>query len=84
MEKRTSRVLVLAGGIVALFVATIAILLNVIPGPHRSLDYLVIGAVATFLSMILLWVVMIQGWLPVEASKPRLAASEPDEPTDQE
>jgi NADH:ubiquinone oxidoreductase subunit 6 (subunit J) len=82
MEKRSSRVLVLAGAILVLFISTVAILLNVIPGPHRNLDYLVIGAVATFLSMILLWVVMIQGWLQVEASKPRLAASEPDEPTE--
>lgn len=58
MEKRTSRLLTLGGGIVVLFVATIAILLKVIPEPHRNLDYLVIGAVATFLSMILLWVAM--------------------------
>lgn len=48
----------LGGGIVVLFVATIAILLKVIPQPHRNLDYLVIGAVATFLSMILLWIAL--------------------------
>ena len=58
MEKRTSRWLMLGGGIVVLFVATIAILLKVIPQPHRNLDYLVIGAVATFLSMILLWIAL--------------------------
>ncbi len=58
MEKRTSRWLTLGGGIVVLFVATIAILLKVIPQPHRNLDYLVIGAVATFLSMILLWIAL--------------------------
>lgn len=46
----------LGAGILVLFVASIAILLKVIPEPHRNLDYLVIGAVATFLSMILLWV----------------------------
>lgn len=61
MEKRTSRWLTLGGGIVVLFVATIAVLLKVIPEPHRNLDYLVIGAVATFLSMILLWVAMMYG-----------------------
>ena len=61
MEKRTSRWLTLGGGIVVLFVASIAILLKVIPEPHRNLDYLVIGAVATFLSMILLWVALMFG-----------------------
>ena len=61
MEKRTSRWLTLGGGIVVLFVASIAILLKVIPEPHRNLDYLVIGAVATFLSMILLWVALLFG-----------------------
>jgi uncharacterized membrane protein len=60
MGNSNSRWLVLAGGIAAVFVATIAILVNVIPRPHRNLDYLVIGAVATFLSMILLWVALMQ------------------------
>lgn len=63
MEKRTTRVLSLAGAILILFIATIAILLNVIPGPHQRLDYVVIGALATFLSMAALWVVITQGWL---------------------
>ena len=54
----------MGGGIVVLFIATIAILLKVIPQPHRNLDYLVIGAVATFLSMILLWVAMMNA--PIE------------------
>lgn len=58
MEKRTSRWITLGGGITVLFVATVAILLKVIPTPHRNLDYLVIGAVATFLSMILLWIAL--------------------------
>lgn len=69
MEKRTSRVLSLAGAIVILFIATVAVLLNVIPGPHKRLDYVVIGAVATFLSMTLLWLVISQGWLNFEDSK---------------
>lgn len=52
---------ILAGGVALLFAATIAILLKVIPEPHRNVDYLVIGAVATFLSMILVWVVLMAG-----------------------
>ena len=51
----------MGGGIAVLFAASIAILLKVIPEPHRNLDYLVIGAVATFLSMILLWVALMFG-----------------------
>lgn len=61
MEMRKSRWLTLGGGIVVLFIATIAVLLKVIPEPHRNLDYLVIGAVATFLSMLLLWVALMFG-----------------------
>ena len=61
MKKRTSRWLTLGAGIAVLFAASIAILLKVIPEPHRNLDYLVIGAVATFLSMILLWVALMFG-----------------------
>ena len=61
MEKRTSRWFILGGGILVLFVVSIAILLKVIPEPHRNLDYLVIGAVATFLSMILLWLALMFG-----------------------
>lgn len=59
MEKR-NRFLLLAAAIVVIFVATVAVLLRVIPEPHSKLDHLVIGAVATFLSMILLWVAMLQ------------------------
>ena len=51
----------MGGGITVLFVASIVILLKVIPQPHRNLDYLVIGAVATFLSMILLWLALMFG-----------------------
>ena len=69
MENQKSRWFMLAGAIVVLFIATIGILLNVIPGPHKKLDYLVIGAIATFLSMTLLWIVMMQEWVNPEAAK---------------
>lgn len=60
MGNSNGRWWLLAGGILAVFITTIAVLVNIIPKPHRSLDYLVIGAVATFLSMILLWVALMQ------------------------
>ena len=53
-----NRNLLLAAGMVLIFVATIGILLNVMPGPHKSTDYLVMGTVATLLCLVLLFVVV--------------------------
>lgn len=61
MESRKSRVYALTGGIAVLWVVTITVLLNVIPGPHQKTDYLVMGAVATFLSLLMLFAVLLQG-----------------------
>ncbi len=44
---------------VTIFAVTVAILLAVMPGPHKSTDYLVIGCVATLLCLLLLFVVLI-------------------------
>jgi Na+/melibiose symporter-like transporter len=49
----------LALGMALVFAATVAILLVVMPGPHKSTDYLVIGCVATLLCLLLLFVVLI-------------------------
>jgi uncharacterized membrane protein len=49
---------------IALIFATIAlVLLQVLPGPHRSQDYFVVGAVATMVSMVILFIVLITGWV---------------------
>jgi Na+/melibiose symporter-like transporter len=76
---RSSRWLPLAGGIAVLFAVTVAVLLKVIPEPHRNVDYLVIGAVATFLSMVLLWLVLMQGQELVK-KRPAAKEDEPGEP----
>ena len=55
-----NRTLALAGLTVLLFGGTVAVLLNVMPGPHKPMDYLVIGAVATLLCLLLLFVVLIK------------------------
>jgi len=60
----------LAGGITVLFIASIVILLKVIPGPHSKTDYLVIGAVATFLSMTLLFVTLLNSGVPGAEKRP--------------
>jgi hypothetical protein len=49
----------LAAALVIIFGVTVAVLLTVMPGPHKSTDYLVIGCVATLLCLLLLFVVLI-------------------------
>lgn len=49
-----------AGGIVVVFLVTIAIAFQLMPGPLKSTDYLVIGAIATFVSMLVLFVILTQ------------------------
>ncbi|MCL5743091.1 MAG: hypothetical protein M1541_04050, partial [Acidobacteria bacterium] len=45
------------------FGATVTLLLHVIAGPHTEKDYLVIGGVATFATMLALFVVLITTWV---------------------
>lgn len=54
-----NRTWALALGMVMIFAVTVGILMNVMPGPHKSTDYLVIGCVATLLCLLLLFVVLI-------------------------
>lgn len=53
-----NRTFALAVGMVLLFVATVGILLNVMPSPHKATDYLVMGAAGTLLCLVLLFVVL--------------------------
>ena len=52
------RNLVLAIGILAIFGVTVAVLMQLMPGPHKETDYLVIGGVATLVSLLAVFVVM--------------------------
>jgi hypothetical protein len=54
-----NRTIALALGMLMIFAITVAVLLTVMPGPHKSTDYLVIGCVATLLCLLLLFVVLI-------------------------
>lgn len=56
---RLVRILLLAGSLALLFAVIVAGLLKLIPGPHRQVDYLVIGTLATFASMAVLFLVLI-------------------------
>jgi hydrogenase-4 membrane subunit HyfE len=54
-----NRKLALALGMLALYAVSIAVLLTVMPGPHKATDYLVVGAVGTLLVLLLLFVILI-------------------------
>jgi len=55
-----NRTLSLAGATALIFAATVAVLLFVIPGPRKPTDYMVIGAVATLASLLLLFLVLVK------------------------
>ena len=54
-----SRFAMAAGGVGIVFLVTLALAFALMPGPHTRTDYLVIGAIATFVSMF----VLIHGWV---------------------
>jgi hypothetical protein len=65
-----NRNLALALGMVVIFAVAVAVLLNVMPAPHKTTDYLVIGAVGTLLCLLLLFVVLINAATKPPARKP--------------
>ncbi len=71
-----NRTLALTLGMVMIFGVTVAILLEVMPGPHKQTDYLVIGCVATLLCLLLLFVVLIN------TAKQRSSSRKPDPETE--
>jgi Na+/melibiose symporter-like transporter len=88
MAPRTTRILAVSAGVLIIWVVSVAVLTRVIPGPHQNVDYLVMGAVATFVSMIVLFVVLLQGWVKTDSVfyKRRAVAQEekPAEPSSPE
>jgi hypothetical protein len=61
-----NRPLTLSALLLVVFVATVAVLLQVIPSPHKSTDYLVIGALATLLCIVILYFLLIKRDKPNE------------------
>ena len=57
------RILMIVVGITIVFLVVAAIMLKVLPAPHSQTDYLVIGAAATMVSMVVLFVVLITGFV---------------------
>jgi len=46
-------------GVIVLFATVVLILNQVIPGPHKATDYLVIGGAATMVCLLVLFLVLI-------------------------
>lgn len=63
MGFRFGRAAVLAAGMVIVFAAVALILTRIIPPPRKETDYLVIGTLATFASLALLFVVLITTYM---------------------
>jgi hypothetical protein len=55
-----NRTITLSALLLVVFAVTAGILLQVLPGPHKPTDYLVIGAVATLLCILLLYFLLIK------------------------
>ncbi|MGP0074744.1 MAG: hypothetical protein ACLPWF_22760 [Bryobacteraceae bacterium] len=67
-----NRTIALTLGMVMIFGVTVAVLLVVMPGPHKPTDYLVIGCVATLICLLLLFVVLINSpKRPDQKTEPR-------------
>ncbi len=63
MSSALSRTLTLGAAAIIVFGVTVAIGLKLVPAPRTESDYLVIGSVATFLSLIVLFAVLLTTYL---------------------
>jgi hypothetical protein len=63
MGSRRGRLLLLGAGMVIVFASVAAILIRIIPAPRKETDYLVIGTLATFASLALLFVVLLNTYM---------------------
>ncbi len=62
MSQSRRNLILLIAGMVLLYGGTAVVLLQVLPGPHTASDLMVIGSVATFASLIALFVFLILTW----------------------
>lgn len=79
MPPRLLRSALLVVGVALSFAVSIAVMLQLIPAPRRSVDYMIIGGAATFSAMIVLFVVMITTWyrMPTGIVRRRAISEEP-------
>ena len=79
MPPRLLRAALLVVGVALAFAVSIAVMLQLIPAPRRSVDYMIIGGAATFAAMSVLFVVMNTTWYRVPSGIVRrpVASDEP-------
>ena len=70
----------LLGAAAIVFVVTLAVGLRLLPGPHSETDYLVVGSVATFLCLGVLFAVLITTWIKKPARPDSKSASTHEPP----
>ncbi|MBM3813215.1 MAG: hypothetical protein FJW20_16445 [Acidimicrobiia bacterium] len=63
MKSRAKRALILVSACLLVFFSVALILTRIIPGPHGQKDYLVIGTLATFASLVVLFVVLLTTYI---------------------
>jgi cytochrome c oxidase assembly factor CtaG len=63
MQLRGLRILGLFVAVLMVFGVVVAIGLRLLPGPHTETDYLVVGSVATFIALGVLFVVLITSYV---------------------
>jgi Na+/melibiose symporter-like transporter len=63
MPAQSVRIASLVGAVLIIFTVTVLIALRVLPGPHSEVDYLVIGSIATFISLVVVFFVLNSTWL---------------------
>ncbi|MDP8979855.1 MAG: hypothetical protein M3O35_04600 [Acidobacteriota bacterium] len=68
-------------GLIVIFAVVVALMLRLLPGPHRPSDYMVIGTFATLACLALVFVVLLRTEKrPQRRRRKPEAVSEPDEP----
>lgn len=63
MSPLAKRIAVLSIAGLLVFLVVAALLLRLLPGPHRPADYLLAGSAATLAALAALFVAVIAGWL---------------------
>jgi Na+/melibiose symporter-like transporter len=79
MRSLIFRILILAAGTISVFAGVVGVLLHVIPGPHKQLDYLVIGSAATLAALVALFLVLIGTWARTSGTLRKRNEREPGE-----
>jgi uncharacterized membrane protein len=63
MGSNVGRALMLAGVGVALFGIAATLLVLLLPGPHTPKDYFIIGCMATLLSLVAVFLIVVTTWI---------------------